>query len=219
MASIKKLKEVEDSLKRLLQRETPESFRKWLINKRKTLNNLKKNKQVEVIMEIERWWVVKEIPKQLGLVMLDYTPTTIEQWYISKRPVLRLRVENGKKYIFCIKTEPLIKTSGIGKPEIETEINKNDFNNLMRLVNTEAIIKTRYHIPFEDYMLEFDIFHEDLTGLFKFEMEFPTEEAAAAFQAPNWFGKEVTGNKKYANSYLAKDLKQRSAYIRSATET
>lgn len=157
-------------------------------------------------MEIERWWVVKEIPKELDLVMVEYKPTVIKQWYITKRPVLRLRIENDDRFIFCIKTESVIKTNGIGKPELETAITKNDFDYLFPLVSTEPIVKSRYHIPFEDYILEFDIFDKELTGLFKFEMEFPTEEAAAAFQAPKWFGEEVTGNYKYANSYLAKDL-------------
>lgn len=40
MASSEQLKKIEESLKKLLQRETPEMFNKWLINKRNKKNKI-----------------------------------------------------------------------------------------------------------------------------------------------------------------------------------
>ena len=37
------------------------------------------------------------------------------------------------------------------------------------------------------------------------EIEFPTEEEANNFQAPEWLGKDVTNDKNYKNQSLAKN--------------
>ena len=44
------------------------------------------------------------------------------------------------------------------------------------------------------------------------EIEFKSEKEAYSFLAPDWFGKEITGVKKYSNSSLAK-----SSYIKIPT--
>ena len=48
-------------------------------------------------------------------------------------------------------------------------------------------------------------FQGELDGLVTGEVEFPDEETARAFEAPDWLGREVTGDKRYANRVLAVD--------------
>ncbi len=50
---------------------------------------------------------------------------------------------------------------------------------------------------------ELDIFEGDLAPLMLVEVEFPSEEAANTFTAPEWFGEDVTFSGKYHNSYLS----------------
>ena len=42
--------------------------------------------------------------------------------------------------------------------------------------------------------------HDQLDGLTYMEIEFPTEEEANNFQAPEWLGKDVTNDKNYNNT-------------------
>ena len=45
-------------------------------------------------------------------------------------------------------------------------------------------------------------------GLLLAEVEFPTEEAAHAYQPPKWFGEDVTYSTEYHNSTLSKGKKR-----------
>jgi adenylate cyclase len=51
--------------------------------------------------------------------------------------------------------------------------------------------------------VEVDVYAGDLDGLVSAEVEFASEEAAAAFAPPAWLGREVTGDPRYANRALA----------------
>jgi CYTH domain-containing protein len=52
---------------------------------------------------------------------------------------------------------------------------------------------------------EVDEYGGELAGLVVVEVEFPDEQAASAFTPPSWFGRELTGEKPYANRSLACD--------------
>ena len=45
----------------------------------------------------------------------------------------------------------------------------------------------------------------DLDGLVTGEIEFPDAESALAFEAPDWLGRDVTEDPRYANRTLAVD--------------
>ena len=64
--------------------------------------------------------------------------------------------------------------------------------------------KTRYRIPFDDHVIELDQFHDALEGLVLAEVEFDSEEEMAAFEPPDWFGRDVTGDPAYSNASLAR---------------
>lgn len=48
-----------------------------------------------------------------------------------------------------------------------------------------------------------DVFHGELEGLAIVEVEFPSSEAADAFEPPAWFGEEITGRPEWSNPGLA----------------
>jgi CYTH domain-containing protein len=66
------------------------------------------------------------------------------------------------------------------------------------------VIKTRYLVPLsDDLTAEVDDYAADLAGLMTAEVEFLSAEASAAFVPPEWLGREVTGDERYANRSLA----------------
>ena len=61
----------------------------------------------------------------------------------------------------------------------------------------------RYEIPWDNVMIEIDIYRGRHAGLVVAEVEFPNTVSCRKFKAPSWFGREVTGEKRYSNVRLA----------------
>ena len=61
----------------------------------------------------------------------------------------------------------------------------------------------RYEIPWEDLLIELDIYRGRHAGLVVAEVEFPDGASSRRFKALWWFGREVTGEKRYSNVRLA----------------
>ena len=60
-------------------------------------------------------------------------------------------------------------------------------------------------IPLKDSLfIELDIFSGDLAPLMLAEVEFPDIDSANAYNAPAWFGPEVTMDSRFHNSSLSK---------------
>ena len=53
--------------------------------------------------------------------------------------------------------------------------------------------------------IEVDIYHGRNRGLIVAEVEFPNHASRRKFKAPRWFGREVTGEKRYSNVRLARE--------------
>lgn len=145
-------------------------------------------------MEIERKFIPTQIPDNLH----RYEKKEVMQGYISSDPELRLR-HFGNKYIFTFKNG-----SYLAREEFEIEISKEQFENLWKLVSGNIIKKDRYYIPLEKGLIaELDIYHEHLNGLITVEVEFDSEDGAKAFVPPDWFGEDVTYDKRYSNINLS----------------
>ena len=56
-----------------------------------------------------------------------------------------------------------------------------------------------------DLVAEVDLFEGDLAGLCLVEVEFASEDDANAFEAPDWFGRDVTAIKGWSNADLARN--------------
>ena len=143
--------------------------------------------------ETERKYLV-DIP----LLALPDTGAHLSQGYLSVHPsrTVRIRVINKSAFI-TIKG----KTKGFTRAEYEYEIPGSDGKALLSLCLPSVIEKTRFKLPFADFLWEVDVFHGDNEGLVVAEIELPSEETI--FEHPPWVGKEVTGDVRYFNSYLS----------------
>lgn len=142
-------------------------------------------------MEIERKFLVKELPD-----LSKYEYVDIEQGYLSTSPVVRIRKKNDK-YILTYKGSGLM-----AREEIEAALTKEAYEHLLEKIDGYPITKRRYMIPFESYIIELDIFEGHMKDLIMAEVEFPSVEEADAFVAPEWFGEDVTSDRRYHNSNM-----------------
>ncbi len=150
----------------------------------------------KVVMEIERKFLLDKLPFELD----SFEHLNILQGYISTDPTIRLRRQNDT----CILT---VKGSGLmAKEEFELEINLIQFENLWKKVEGGIIRKKRYLVPIENgYTSEIDIYeNKELEGLLTVEVEFDTVLEAESFNPPNWFGIDVTSDRRYKNTNLSK---------------
>lgn len=153
-------------------------------------------------IEIERKFLIKELPKNLE----QYEIKTIKQAYISTNPTIRIRQQNDE-YILTVKGSGKMK-----RQEFELELTKEQFENLWKKIEGGYISKKRYIIPFlgdenlseRELTIELDIYEGQLQGFMNVEVEFSTLNDAILFEPPNWFGEEVTNDKRYSNASLVK---------------
>ena len=86
---------------------------------------------------------------------------------------------------------------------IDIRIKITTFFHLKQKCDGICIKKTRYCIPYQNYMIELDIFHDRYEGLILAEVEFDSVEESKLFEKPSWFLEDVSGKVDYTNSYLA----------------
>lgn len=144
-------------------------------------------------MEIERKFLVNVVPENLN----SYPLRLIEQGYLCTEPVVRIRRDNDK-YELTYKSKGLMV-----REEHNLPLTTDAYNHLKNKVDGHIITKKRYMIPFESYTIELDVFQGIHAPLILAEVEFPSEEEANSFVAPDWFGEEVTFSNKYHNSTLS----------------
>lgn len=145
-------------------------------------------------MEIERKYLVKELPENLS----QYTCKHIEQGYLNTDPVVRIR-RTDDRYTLTYKGSGLMV-----REEYNLPLNAEAFLHMKGKIDGILIKKRRYLIPYGKYTIELDIFEGELAPLQLAEVEFQTEEEANAFIPPAWFGEDVTFSTKYHNSTLSK---------------
>ena len=146
-------------------------------------------------MEIERKFTVKALPENLD----SYPFHLIEQAYLNTDPVLRIRRQDDE-YFLTYKSKGLM-----AREEYNLPLTQEAYEHLKPKADGLVISKTRYLIPEKDGLtIELDVFHDDYEGLLLAEVEFPSEDAANAYTAPAWFGRDVTFSSDYHNSTLSK---------------
>ena len=94
-------------------------------------------------------------------------------------------------------------TNGMSRAEWEIEVPLKDAEDLMRLTKSGRIEKVRHIVPAGNGRVwEVDEFLGENAGLIMAEIELGSEDEA--FERPSWLGEEVTGDRRYYNSYLSK---------------
>ena len=147
--------------------------------------------------EIERRFFIESIPPNLN----RYPHEKITQGYLPSVDGTSIRLRKIKnKYYQTIKIDTERDDE---RMETEVEIPEKLFERLWPLTKGKRLTKTRYEIPYNGKIIELDVYHKKLDGLVTVEVEFDTEEECKHFKPPAWFGRELTGNKKYTNKSLA----------------
>ncbi len=139
-------------------------------------------------LEIEKKFLVKNIPDNLA----SYTSHRIEQAYLNKQPVIRVR-KSDDDYYMTYKGKGMLE-----REEYNLPLTAEAYEHLSAKADGNVIRKTRYVIPYRELDIELDIFDYP-EGLVMAEVEFPSLVDADAFVKPDWFGEEVTLDPKYHN--------------------
>jgi adenylate cyclase len=126
-------------------------------------------------------------------------PVLLRQGYLSSDParVVRVRVEGDLAYM-TIKG----RSSGATRGEWEYPIPLADANELLALCEQPLVEKYRRRIDFAGNVWEVDEFIGANQGLVLAEIELSSEQQQ--FDKPDWIGEDVTGDKRYYNSNLAR---------------
>ena len=124
----------------------------------------------------------------------------IKQGYLNSHPERTVRVRTkGDKGFLTIKGKS--NEAGTSRLEWETEISLTDAEQLLLLCEKGVIDKVRYEVKIGNHTFEIDEFFADNLGLTMAEIELTNENEQ--FEKPDWLGEEVTGDKRYYNSYLS----------------
>jgi CYTH domain-containing protein len=168
---------------------------------RKTKNGaiFEENERIQEVfpMEIERKFLIRQLPDHLE----SYAHHQIEQGYLCSDPVVRVRKEDSAYYMTYKGKGKMVRE------EYNLPLNAEAYAHLIEKADGYRITKTRYLIPLdgenEGLTAELDIFTAP-GELVMVEVEFASEAQALSFQAPDWFGPDVTQNKAYHNSYMSR---------------
>ena len=151
--------------------------------------------------EIERRFLFDKLPDMAPVITYE-----IEQAYLNRKPVLRIRRKTSAEKTSCEFTFKGKKTGAIGKEEMNLPLNEDAYEHLKEKADGIILHKTRYVYDLGGALkAEADVFHAPYEDLRIVEVEFTSEEAAASFVPPAWFGEEITGVKGYSNASLAYD--------------
>jgi adenylate cyclase len=146
--------------------------------------------------EIERKFLVKWLPDNLKRAR----HFVIEQGYLATESAgrqVRLR-KSGNATSLTFKVG-----RGSHREEREVKVSPKQFATLWPGTAGRRLRKVRYEIPWNGLLIELDIYRGRHTGLVVAEVEFPDTASCRRFEPPSWFGREVTGEKRYSNVRLA----------------
>ena len=153
--------------------------------------------------EIERKWLIKEEDIPYNLKGENVEVYDIQQTYLCFDPEMRVRnYNNGESYEYTMKTN--MTNDGLVRDEVNIDINKEQYDNLIKKKEGMTIHKTRYQFYDKGEIIAIDIFHDELDGLAYMEIEFKTKEESDNYKDPDWVIKDVTDDVNYKNGHLAR---------------
>lgn len=138
-------------------------------------------------MEIERKFLVKEIPNLEGIKSIPY-----ERYFVKIDPESQERIQKkGDSYEYEIKRV----VPGVGNVSQHLKekrtINKEEFDNLKEGKENEGIIREGFNIS-SNPDVSIKIYHGRFEGLVRAEVEFENSEEAEKYIPESWMGEEIT---------------------------
>ena len=148
--------------------------------------------------EIERKFLVKHLP----LAILHSRHYRISQGYLAN--------ERGGRHVrLRKKSRTASLTFKVGRAsnreEREIRLSPKQFATLWPATAGRRLRKMRYEVPWKNLTIEIDVYHGRNHGLIVAEVEFPNQTSRRKFKPPAWFGREITGEKRYSNVKLARE--------------
>jgi CYTH domain-containing protein len=126
----------------------------------------------------------------------------IEQGYLATesagRQVRLRRRDNRASLTFKV-------GRGSHREEREIRLSAKQFAALWPGTEGRRLRKVRYEIPWKNVVIGIDVYLGRHSGLVVAEVEFPDRLTCRKFKPPSWFGREVTGEKRYSNVRLANE--------------
>lgn len=153
-------------------------------------------------VEIERKFVLQIVPHKNFIG----EGVALRQGYVAEDGEVSVRIRiTPTRALLTVKAGV-----GLTRTEVEVEISPEQADALWPHTSTRRIVKSRHRVQLDgqqQLVAEVDVYAGELDGLYTVEVEFPSEEQAAAFVPPEWFGIEVTGDRAWTNAALARDGK------------
>jgi adenylate cyclase len=148
--------------------------------------------------EIERKFLIKMLPPEI----LRARHFRLAQGYLAN--------ETGGRHVRLRKKGGALSLTfkvgrALSREEREIRLSPKQFATLWPATAGRRLHKTRYEIPWKNLKIEVDIYHGRNHGLMVAEVEFPNHASRRKFKPPRWFGREVTGEKRYSNVRLARE--------------
>ena len=146
-------------------------------------------------LEIERKFLVKDDSYR----QLAYSSSRILQGYICSGHGRTVRVRRRDRSAFLTIKGPSAD-GGLSRYEFEKEITLDEAKHLFALCEPGIIDKTRYLVRSGQHVFEVDEFYGENQGLVMAEVELSAPDEP--YVKPDFIGEEVTGDRRYYNSYL-----------------
>ncbi|AXT26319.1 CYTH domain-containing protein [Ruegeria sp. AD91A] len=146
--------------------------------------------------EIERKFLVANLPD-----LSKAKKAVVRQGYLTApddSAELRLRQKNDAYFL------TLKGVGGLVRMEREAEITAEQFDTFWPETEGRRVEKIRYTAQLQDGLVfELDVFAGDLAPLCLVEVEFTSQDQAARYVPPDWFGTDVTDDTRYKNKTMA----------------
>lgn len=148
-------------------------------------------------VEIERKFLVTGDAWQ----PLVTSSSQLRQGYLSSnaKATVRVRISDDQRAVITLKGA----LQGISRPEFEYAIPLADARELLDMAQPHVVEKRRYLVPWGEVIWEVDVFEGRHAGLVMAEVELADE--AQRVQLPDWVGREVTNDDRYANASLSRN--------------
>jgi CYTH domain-containing protein len=135
-------------------------------------------------MEIERKWLVKNLPNLENLPAIKY-----ERHFLFVGEKIEIRIQKkGEAYEF----ERKVELNELSRESQKFKITKEEFD-VLKVFCTKSLIRESYLLQ-NNPEISIKIYKEDYEGLIRAEVEFDNENDAREFKPLDWFGEEITEN-------------------------
>lgn len=162
-------------------------------------------------IEIERKFIVPTEHHQLFLGGTSYPQKGMIQAYLSKQPVVRLRLEDDRGVLTIKGASP---DGGLSRPEWEIALAPGQTEEIIAKLNLTAMHKTRHIVQHLQDFWEVDVLRVNSVAgrapiIWKYlvfaEFEHQDPEKVKSVTLPPWVGQEVTGDPQFAMSNLTEE--------------